>query len=86
MKPHDWKAFKTTRIHDVTILDRELSPEEISELAQTPPKPGGHIVWARCSGCGAEVTTLIKDIEKAHIGWKMPEDCDETVIERIMDE
>jgi len=52
-----------------------------------PSETESETVWVRCSGCGAEVVTT-KDLfpDRCHEGWDMPVDCDETVVERIMEE
>ena len=43
--------------------------------------------WVVCDGCGGVVVSENSLFpERCHEGWRMPADCDETVIERIIKE
>jgi len=79
MKPHDWKNIGST-------YPNEPLGEGFRPLGEDDER-SHDIIWVKCSGCGAELTTsTLKNIQESHIGWKIPEDCDETIVERIMDE
>lgn len=65
---------------------RRPSRDEIrADPLRFPSRPPSPYFWVVCDGCEA---TLVTDESKfpgsCHVGWKIPEDCEETVIERIM--
>jgi hypothetical protein len=86
MKPHNWIITKVTNVLDTEIHNQKLSLEDIQELNKRAPRPGNRVVWVECSGCGAVVTASEGDLDRAHVGWRMPEDCYETIVEGIMEE
>lgn len=60
-------------------------PDALSPFDPAGPQPD--TFWVRCRGCGAEVTTTADLFPgRCHEGWRMPSDCNETVVERIMEE
>ena len=43
--------------------------------------------WVRCGGCGAMVVTDEAHFPgECHDGWRMPADCEVTMVEQIMEE
>jgi len=79
VKPHSWERCPDPESEDG-------APRARSPRARTRG-PGVPTFWVRCTGCGATVVTDGTHFPGAcHEGWRMPEDCEVTVVEQIMEE
>jgi len=92
VKPHAWIFVPDP---DAIAIDlHEKYPSRIAwplpERASSDHPMGDFGVdafWVTCRGCNALVMTEKKLFpDRCHVGWKMPEDCDEALVERIMKE
>ena len=52
-----------------------------------PDDVGESSFFVRCMGCGAYIMTdMNRWPNRCHEGWRMSADCDETIVQRIMEE
>jgi len=86
VKPHSWTVVPDPDVA-ATRIKWPARDSAVSYPVSTPIVSGEDILWVRCSGCGAFVTTYRESFpDRCHVGWRMSKDCDEALVERIMEE
>lgn len=92
MRPHAWAVVPdpdavAIELHEANPSRRAWPLPEHASSDRPMGDFGDKPFWVVCRGCGALIMTEEKLFpDRCHVGWKMPADCDEALVERIMKE